>query len=342
MIRLLSLLSASLLLAACGKIKLVPVECFPHEEVCNGVDDNCDGNIDEDTSISCSTACGSGVMTCEKGKLSECSARQPASTDACDGVDSDCDGQIDEDAEIAPCYPPGTYGDLTNGECRFGVNRCAIGVYQCIGWQGPTTEKCDGLDQNCNGEIDEGVSVSLDVVFVLDHSVSMADIIDQLLADTANWARKNYKRVNLNVALVSAPSPNPSRDGAVTLEKNFTNAGDFVTTLQTQGGTNGGLEATIDAIYYISSPSNPLGLRWTLGSKRIIILYSDEEPQSWDAPPITELQAQNEALLTDTSVYIFTSNFGRLFWGAWNNQLFLKGAAMENALNAITVSNACK
>lgn len=58
--------------------------------------------------------------------------------------------------ETQSCYtgPPGT-GDV--GICRYGVQRCSNGQWgTCWSEVWPQTEKCDGLDNNCDGTTDEG------------------------------------------------------------------------------------------------------------------------------------------------------------------------------------------
>ena len=67
-------------------------------ELCNGYDDNCDGQIDEGLG---STTCGTGacqvtVSNCLSGHPQTCTPGTPA-TETCNGIDDDCDGQIDED-----------------------------------------------------------------------------------------------------------------------------------------------------------------------------------------------------------------------------------------------------
>ncbi|HUS29267.1 MAG TPA: vWA domain-containing protein [Kofleriaceae bacterium] len=66
-------------------------------ETCDGLDNDCDGKVDEDLTRACSNACGAGTETCHAGNWEGCTAPPAsASTEVCDGVDNDCDGQTDE------------------------------------------------------------------------------------------------------------------------------------------------------------------------------------------------------------------------------------------------------
>lgn len=62
-------------------------------EVCNNLDDNCDGATDEDLTQACATLCGTGTETCDAGGWVNCDAPTPADFptygEACDGVDAD-------------------------------------------------------------------------------------------------------------------------------------------------------------------------------------------------------------------------------------------------------------
>ena len=135
---------------------------LPVSEDCNAKDDDCDGKTDEDEAGAALTQacknCGDGFQQCINGAWAACSA-QPQ-TEVCDGLDNDCNGQTDDVPGGCSCTDGQTEACGTDkGECNPGTKSCASGKWtECSGGQhqGPSTEKCDGLDNDCNGVVDEG------------------------------------------------------------------------------------------------------------------------------------------------------------------------------------------
>ena len=138
----------------------------PDGEVCNGRDDDCDGDVDvlDDSPLTtgCYTGprptrdvgdCRDGTATCVNGDFVGCAGEQlPAAEDSCDAHDEDCDGQVDE--ELAR-----RCGMTDLGVCEFGTQRCAQGDWgRCEGDVDPGSEICNNLDDDCDGHIDNGVT----------------------------------------------------------------------------------------------------------------------------------------------------------------------------------------
>lgn len=64
--------------------------------------------------------------------------------------------------QTKPCYD-GLTGTNGTGACRNGLQTCTSqGVWgsTCVGEVTPATETCNGIDDNCNGQIDEGLNNS--------------------------------------------------------------------------------------------------------------------------------------------------------------------------------------
>ena len=132
----------------------------PIAETCNGVDDDCNGMVDDGLSRACGSSvgiCRPGVETCAAGTWGACRGGITAGAEVCDGVrDENCNGTVDESCGCIG----GTMRACgsTVGVCRAGSQTCTTsGAWgACAGGTGPSTERCNGVDDNCNGVTDEG------------------------------------------------------------------------------------------------------------------------------------------------------------------------------------------
>jgi len=116
----------------------------PQPEICNGVDDDCDGVVDG-MARGCQTACGPGEETCIEGMWQGCDAPDFIAED-CNRLDDDCDGRIDENVQRA-----------CETDCGAGIQQCRDGGWTDCSARAPQPEDCgNGRDDDCNGQIDDG------------------------------------------------------------------------------------------------------------------------------------------------------------------------------------------
>ncbi|MEM9860338.1 MAG: MopE-related protein [Myxococcota bacterium] len=132
-------------------------------ENCDGEDGGTDGGID---------------VRIESGTTDGCI---PTGEETCNGLDEDCDGRADEDFDLnadprncgaclQECILPGAFPGCDTGACV--VDRCEIGFHDLDG-NGTNgceyacletgDELCDGRDNDCDGNTDEGFDTNTDL-----------------------------------------------------------------------------------------------------------------------------------------------------------------------------------
>ena len=135
-----------------------------NDATCDNIDDDCDGSKDEHY-VPVGTNCGvgacarTGTTSCVLGVVQDsCVPGTSAISDAtCDGADDDCSGQSDEDYVIIPACGVGyCRATSTPSACNAGVET------PCVPGQPLSADDrtCDGIDDNCNGFIDEDVTLA--------------------------------------------------------------------------------------------------------------------------------------------------------------------------------------
>jgi hypothetical protein len=285
-------------------------EVLPGEEMCDNLDNDCNGEIDDyvrDEGIwsRCGSdigECSSGNMLCIDGNIS-CQGEELSSEEVCDGLDNDCNGFVDDLEIIGLCYE-GDWDNIGYGECSAGVYLCEEGDIICARQRLPEEEVCDGLDNDCDGFVDEELNEgeSVDIVFILDRSGSMVTHFSSV-ANASRLFATNFAGVpEFRFALVGIPHAPGTHAVEVLLD--FTDAATFVATLGTMFTTGGVDEASYDAPYLASNGN--LGLSWGEGDvRKYIVLFTDEPAQSYRTPQLTEVDVTDELISNDITFYGF-------------------------------------
>ena len=147
------------------------------EEICDDVDNDCDGEVDEEAQDAqefyedndgdgfgnpdisergCEAPTGyvDNDQDCDDSD----SAINPDASEVCDGTDNNCDGTRDpadcecEDGNTQAC-------GKSTGVCEQGTQTCTDNSWgACEGSVETSPETCDGQDNDCDGDTDEGVT----------------------------------------------------------------------------------------------------------------------------------------------------------------------------------------
>ncbi len=182
------------------------------EQSCDGEDNDCDGETDEalappaDTSCSSYGVCAGTTLVCAgaDGWICPYPDTYQASETVCDGLDNDCDQLVDEipggcecsNGAVRPCG-----SDV--GACVAGSQLCIDGHWaDCQGAVGPTEEACDGIDNDCNEQVDDG----LDAPAAL-RQQGVCQGLRQVCSGADGWVEPDY------AAVAGYESPEQACDG---------------------------------------------------------------------------------------------------------------------------------
>ena len=249
----------------------------------------------------------------------------PLAEEECNAFDDNCNGLIDEDL-ISGCYT-GPEGTLNVGICMPGNMVCEVGVWggynqsedfvpgMCTDEVVPKEEECNGVDDDCDGMVDWGEEVpETDILFVIDWSGSMLGEIDAVLIALNQFAANYSLQDKLHWGLVVGPRQIAGDyDERLYLISDVAPFSDFLSSFSSLGsaGMNSGSEMLLDALYLVMKnissfvpynvedldwdsdvgesvpPKDQFGIKWRPGANRVIIVFSDEKPQSYTIPEIT-------------------------------------------------------
>jgi len=131
-----------------------PGACDPllgaQPEVCDDVDNDCDGETDEEQGLvvcGADQGCEKELDGCVNGQPVACNPVTGLAPELCNGEDDDCDGATDEDQVDIVCGV---------GICLHATDGCVDGAPNvCDPFEGAQEETCNFVDDDCDGEVDE-------------------------------------------------------------------------------------------------------------------------------------------------------------------------------------------
>lgn len=241
----------------------------------------------------------------------------------CNNFDEDCDQLIDEnltqecytgDPELlftGVCTPgnaicrQGAWGNELNGTFQIGV---------CLDEVLPSREICDGADNDCDGEVDYGDSIrDTDILFIVDWSGSMDEEIEAVRISLSRFAQQFAAEEVLQWGLIIGPKEAIARNvESVVRVIDISPFDQFLAAFAALGneGMDTGMEMLKDAIYFsirnitanrsidiaaaewhpqvvANPPKERFSISWRNNAQRIVVVFSDERPQSFLVPAIT-------------------------------------------------------
>ncbi len=151
------------------------------DELCDGLDNNCDLQVDEECDCSdgetkrCGSSeegeCSYGIQTCNiNGAWAVCVGNVEPVDEICDDLDNNCDGTTDE----------GITRDCSNN-CGAGLEECIAGIWRNCDAPQVEMERCDGEDNDCDSVVDNDCINTFESVYSLntvDEAMAVQQTVD--------------------------------------------------------------------------------------------------------------------------------------------------------------------